>query len=87
MCIDKEFCSSNLKALTILSKCFRKLNWVNQEHNFKVKLAKLLDKYPKLKFSCLSLNFFKDYARGIKEVCKRGGDQFKLNYDSIILSG
>ena len=52
-----------------------------------MKLAKLLDKYPKLKFSCLSLNFFKDYARGIKEVCKRGGDQFKLNYDSIILSG
>ena len=37
---------------------------------FKVKQVKLLDKYPKIKSSSLSLNFFKDYAKTIKEFCK-----------------
>ena len=44
---------------------------------FKVKLVKLLDKYPKMKISCLSLNFFKEYAKTIKEACKESGDRRK----------
>ena len=44
---------------------------------FKVKLVKLLDKYPKIKSSSLSSNFFKDYAKTMKEVRKESGDQFK----------
>ena len=44
---------------------------------FKLKLVKLLDKYSKIKYSLLSLNFFKDYSKTFKEVCKESGDQFK----------
>ena len=36
-----------------------------------------MSKYPKVKSSSLSLNFFKDYAKTIKEHCKESGDQFK----------
>ena len=44
---------------------------------FKVKLVKLLAKYPKIKCLSLSLNFSKDYAKIIQEVCEESGDQFK----------
>ena len=55
--------------------------------HFKIKLVKLFDKYPKIKYLSLSLNFFKDYAKTFKEVCKEIEDQFKWNHDSIILNG
>ena len=44
---------------------------------FKVKLVKILEKYPKLKKSSLSLNFFKNYLKTIKEVFKESGNEFK----------
>ena len=40
---------------------------------FKINFIKILDKYPKLKKSSLSLNFFKDYAKTLKESCKKVG--------------
>ena len=40
--------------------------------SFKSNLLKLLEKYPQLKKSSLSLNFFfKNYFKSIKEVCKK----------------
>ena len=37
----------------------------------KVKLVKVLEKYPKLKKSSLSLNFMKNYMKSTKKVCKK----------------
>ena len=56
---------------------FQEIEVGNSKAYFKVKLVKLLGKYPKVKSSSLSLNFFKDYAKSIKEYCKESGDQFK----------
>ena len=42
---------------------------------FKINHIKILDKFPKP--SSLSLNFFKDYAKTIKEICKESGSEFK----------
>ena len=44
---------------------------------FKVKLVKLLDKYPKTNCLSLSVNFLKDYAKTIKETCKERVNQIK----------
>ena len=44
--------------------------------NFKMKLVKILDKYPKLKTSLFLLNFFKDCLKTIKEICKESGSEF-----------
>lgn len=53
------------------------MNEVSNSAYFKLKLAKVLDKYSKIKYSPLSLNFFKDYSKTFKEVCNESGDQFK----------
>lgn len=42
---------------------------------FKINHIKILDKFPKP--SSLSLNFFKDYGKRTKEICKESGREFK----------
>ena len=44
---------------------------------FKVKLVKVLERYPKLKKSSLLLNFMKNYTKSIIQVCKESGNEFK----------
>ena len=39
----------------------------------KIALNKLIDKYPKIKNSSLSLHYFKKHLKSIKEVCKESG--------------
>ena len=53
---------------------------------FKINLIKILDKHTKLNKSSLSLNFFKDYAKTTKEICKESGSQFKKSMFSMIFS-
>ena len=43
---------------------------------FKLKLAKILEKYSKLKLSLLSLNFMKNYMKS-KQFCKESGNEFE----------
>ena len=43
----------------------------------KIKLLKTFDKYPKLKKSSLSLKFFEDYLKTIKEICRETEWEFK----------
>ena len=45
---------------------------------FKISLFKLVDKYPKLIYSTLPLNYFKNYFKLIKEICKKSVNEFKL---------
>ena len=42
---------------------------------FKINHIEILDKFPKP--SSLSLNFFKDYAKTIRKICKESGSEFK----------
>ena len=44
---------------------------------FKIALCKLIDKYPKIKNSSLSLHYFKKHLKLIKEVCKESTSDFK----------
>ena len=44
---------------------------------FKVKLLKVLEKYPKLKKSSLLLYFINNCMKKIKEVCKESSNKFK----------
>ena len=44
---------------------------------FKITLSKLIDKYPKIKKSSLSLHYFKKHLKLIKEVCKESASDFK----------
>ena len=44
---------------------------------FKIALCKLIDKYPKIKNSSLSLHYFKKHLKLIKEVCKESASVFK----------
>ena len=66
-----------LKNLTGLWKSLSRLKSANLQCYFKIKLVKILDKYPKLKQSLLESNFFKDYANTIKQKCKESGSEFK----------
>ena len=43
----------------------------------KVKLVKVLEKYPKLKKPSLWLNFMKNYMKSIKQVCKESDNEVK----------
>ena len=43
---------------------------------FKIKLAKIADKHPKLKDSSVIKFFFKDYLKKIKEICKKDRVEF-----------
>ena len=44
---------------------------------FKIVLSKLIDKYPKIKNSSLTLHYFKKHLKLIKEVCKESASEFK----------
>ena len=44
---------------------------------FKITLGRLIDKYPKIKRSSLSLHYFKKHLKLIKEVCKESASVFK----------
>ena len=44
---------------------------------FKTYIVKMVDKYPKLKNSSLSLNFLKMYFKDIKGICKENVKEFK----------
>ena len=43
----------------------------------KIALVKLINEYPKLKISSLSLHYFKKYLKTIREVCKDDATEFK----------
>ena len=43
---------------------------------FRINVFKLLDKYPKLRKSSVTLSFIKNYLKDIKEICK-GPSEFK----------
>ena len=45
---------------------------------FKISLFELVHKYPKLIHSTLSLNYFKNYFKSIKAICKKSVNEFKL---------
>jgi len=45
--------------------------------NFKIRLAELLDDFPKLKFCSLSLNVVNKYLRQIRKVCENSGERYK----------
>ena len=44
---------------------------------FKIALSRLIDKYPQIKNSSLSLHYFKKHLKLIKEVCKERASEFK----------
>ena len=44
---------------------------------FKIALSRLIDDYPKIKDSSLSLHYFKKNLKLIKEVCKENASEFK----------
>ena len=44
---------------------------------FKIASSKLIDDYPKIKNSSLSLQYFKKNLKMIKEVCKENASEFK----------
>ena len=45
--------------------------------NFKVDIVKFIDKYPKMKKSCISLYYLKNNFRVIKEVCQEHASEFQ----------
>ena len=44
---------------------------------FKIALSRLIDEYPKIKSSSLSLHYFKKHLKLIKEICKESTSEFK----------
>ena len=44
---------------------------------FKIALKKLIEDYPKIKNSSLSLHYFKKHLKLIKEVCKENASEFE----------
>ena len=44
---------------------------------FKIALKKLIDDYPKIKDSSLSLHYFLKKLRVIREICKENASEFK----------
>ena len=44
---------------------------------FKIALSRLIDDYPKIKDSLLSIHYFKKHLKLIKEVCKENACKFK----------
>ena len=43
----------------------------------KIALIKLINNYPKIKNSSLSLHYFKRYMKTIREICKENASEFK----------
>ena len=71
-CVFNRFKNSN-KFLDIIKKSGISILTIN----FKMNLTKILDRFPKLKKSSMSLYFFKGYAKSIKEICKESEDEFR----------
>ena len=44
---------------------------------FKIALSRLIDEFPKIKDSSLSLNYFKKHLKLTREVCKENASQYK----------
>ena len=44
---------------------------------FKIALFKLINNYPKVKNSSLSLHYFKKYLKTIRQICKENASEFK----------
>ena len=44
---------------------------------FKIALSKLIDNYPKIKNSSLSIHYFKKYLKAIREIRKKNASEFK----------
>ena len=44
---------------------------------FEIKILKLINKHPKVKNSSVSLNFFKNYLKLIKEICEENASEFE----------
>ena len=55
---------------------------------FKIALSKLIDKYPKIKNSSLSLHCFKKHLNLTKEVCTESASEFNkfLKFTSVFSS-
>ena len=45
--------------------------------NFKIDIVNLIDKYPKMKKSCISLFYLKNVFRIIKNVCQEHSSEFQ----------
>ena len=43
---------------------------------FKINIVKLIDKYPKMMASSITLNFLKSYYKNIKNICKETQEDF-----------
>ena len=54
-----------------------KLNVSKSTIILKIALSKLIDGYPKIKESPLSIHYFKKYLKMIREVCKENASEFK----------
>ena len=67
---DKENFLKDLTFSERLGDILKELNESRSTVYFKLNLLKLLEKYPKLKKSLLTLNFFRSYFKIIKETCK-----------------
>ena len=44
---------------------------------FKIALSKLIDNYPRIKSSSLSLHYFKKHLKTIRVICKENASEFK----------
>lgn len=55
----------------------KKFNINKSTFIFKINIARMVNKYPKLKHSLLPFNFFKTYFKDIKEICKENTVEFK----------
>ena len=44
---------------------------------FKIHIIKLVDKYPKIATSSITLNFLKNYYKDIKNICEENQEEFK----------
>ena len=47
---------------------------------FEIALKKLIDDFPKIKDSSLSLHYFKKNLKLIKEVCREKANKFNINF-------
>ena len=51
--------------------------WCKSTIVFKIALSKLIENYPKIKNSLLSLHYFKKHLKMIREICKDNANEFK----------
>ena len=54
-----------------------KLKLTRTTANFKIRLADLMEEFPRLKFCGLSLHVVNKYLRQIRKVCEESGDKYR----------